>query len=77
MCALLPPFRAEDYPGLYKSIILGEYEDIPKKYSKNLKEFIRICLTVDPQIRPSSSFLLEKPYFAEYELSAESISNDL
>ena len=43
----------------------------------NLKEFIKICLTVDPQIRPSSSFLLEKPYFAEYELSAESISNDL
>lgn len=25
MCTLLPPFRAEDYPGLFKAITLGQY----------------------------------------------------
>jgi hypothetical protein len=37
MCTLFPPFRAEDFPGLYQAITNGTYDEIPKKYTKNLK----------------------------------------
>ena len=37
MCTLLPPFRSEDFPGLFKAVVNGVYEDIPKKYSRQLR----------------------------------------
>lgn len=73
MCTLIPPFRAEDFPGLFQAVISGSYSEIPTKYSPNLKDFISCCLTVDPWKRPSAAFLLEKVYFAELQLSCNEI----
>jgi NIMA (never in mitosis gene a)-related kinase 1/4/5 len=47
MCTLSPPFKATDFPSLFRKVIVGEYEQIPKNYSQELKDFIRECLTVD------------------------------
>jgi serine/threonine protein kinase len=77
MCALLPPFRAQDFPGLYQAVTTGQFEDIPKGYTKSLKDFINLCLKIQPSERPSAAQLLEKTYFAEYELSIEMVNNEL
>jgi NIMA (never in mitosis gene a)-related kinase len=33
MCALVPPFRADDMQGLYKMVIKGKYPRIPDHFS--------------------------------------------
>ena len=33
MCALVPPFRADDMQGLYKKVIKGKYPRIPEHFS--------------------------------------------
>lgn len=58
MCCMMPPFRAEDFPGLFQAVTNGVYQDIPKKYTKNLKEFISLCLRIDPNTRPGAASLL-------------------
>ena len=75
MCTLLPPFRADDFPGLFATVTAGKYDEINKKYTKNLREFIAQCLKSDPLTRPGAASLLEKPYFAQFELSVEGLSN--
>ena len=52
MCTLHPPFRAKDFPGLYRKVIVGNYDPIPSSYSSDLSELIRMCLTVDDEMRP-------------------------
>lgn len=76
MCALLPPFRADDFPGLFAAVTAGKYDEVHKKYSKDLRDFITHCLKCDPLTRPSAASLLEKPYFAQFELSTECLSNE-
>lgn len=58
MCCMLPPFKAYDFPGLFQTVTNGVYEDIPQKYTKNLKELIALCLKVDPNSRPEAASLL-------------------
>lgn len=48
MCTLLPPFRAQDFPGLFHAVTNGTYEDIESGYTKNLKDFIAQCLKICP-----------------------------
>lgn len=76
MCTLLPPFRADDFPSLFKAVSNGKYKEIPKKYTKNLGEFIALCLKTDPSARPSAASLLEKAYFAQFELSVEGLESE-
>ena len=60
MCALKPPFRANDMNGLYKRVLKGSYPPIdPKHYSKALQNVIAKMLCVDPNLRPSSKQILE------------------
>lgn len=60
MCALKPPFRANDMNGLYKRVLKGSYPPIdPKHYSKSLQTVIAKMLCVDPNLRPSSKQILE------------------
>ena len=33
MCALVPPFRADDMQGLYKKVVKGKYPRIPDHFS--------------------------------------------
>ena len=61
MCTLNPPFKANDFPGLYKKVIAGYYDPIPSHYSQDLKDLIRMCLTVDEHMRPSAMYILETP----------------
>jgi hypothetical protein len=49
------PFKASDFPGLYRKITKGEYADISSKYSEKMKTFIQMCLTVDEEMRPSAA----------------------
>jgi NIMA (never in mitosis gene a)-related kinase len=36
MCALKPPFRANDMEGLFKKVQKGQFDRIPARYSKEL-----------------------------------------
>ena len=58
MAALVPPFEAKDLKSLKKNIISGVYKRIPKFYSDELEQFIRMCLKVKPQERSSVNELL-------------------
>ena len=58
MAALVPPFEAKDLRSLKKNIISGVYKRIPKFYSDELEQFIRMCLKVKPQERSSVDELL-------------------
>jgi len=62
MAALRPPFMADNMEGLYKRVLKGIYPKVSTKYSKYLKNLIRMMLQVDPENRPNINSLLE---FAE------------
>ena len=36
-----------------------------KKWSQNMRDFVRICLTKDPKERPSAEELIEHPFLAD------------
>jgi len=61
---------------LFTAVTRGVYEEINKKYTQNLKEFIALCLKVDPTSRPSAATLLEKPYFAEFDIGSSGLIGD-
>jgi len=47
--------------GLYKRVLKGSYQEIPKKYTKDLSDTIMRMLSVEPKLRPSCAQLLELP----------------
>ncbi len=49
MCALVPPFRADDMQGLYKKVIKGKYPRIPDHFSQEMATVIKFMLQVSPQ----------------------------
>ena len=55
MCALKPPFRANDMNGLYKRVLKGAYPPIDRSYSSDLASVLQAMLRVDPNLRPSCS----------------------
>lgn len=56
-----PPFMANDMKGLCQKVIVGNYPDIPSKYSKEMKELIKCMLQINPHARPSCDQLLKMP----------------
>lgn len=56
--ALKPPFRADDMEGLYKRVLKGMYPKIPKHFSKDLSNIIKVMLRVNPSKRPSWAQIL-------------------
>jgi NIMA (never in mitosis gene a)-related kinase len=48
MCALVPPFRADDMNGLYKKVLKGQYPSIPSHFSMELRSVIKSLLQVNP-----------------------------
>jgi NIMA (never in mitosis gene a)-related kinase len=46
MTALKPPFRAQDMNGLFKRVLKGSYQEIPKKYTRDLSDVIMKMLNV-------------------------------
>ena len=61
MACLRVPFEGNSIQELYKKINKGIIARIPKKYSKELSDMIKLCLTKDQKRRPSVSELLEHP----------------
>jgi len=57
MITLKPPFRAEDMPSLFKKVIKGVYQEIPRTYSKDLAQIIRSLLQVSAHQRPDCSII--------------------
>lgn len=53
MCALAPPFRADDMQGLYKKVIKGIYPRLPTIFSQDLSKVIRLLLNTSPNLRPN------------------------
>jgi NIMA (never in mitosis gene a)-related kinase len=53
MCALVPPFRADDMNGLFKRVLKGSYPPIPSHYSMDMRQLIKTLLQVQPQARPN------------------------
>ena len=58
MACLRVPFRGTSIHQLYLNIMKGKYEEIPKIYSNDLKDIIRLILCLDPVKRPSAEELL-------------------
>lgn len=59
MCALKPPFRANDMNGLYKRVLKGQYPPIDKGYSQSLTKVLAAMLRVEPKLRPSCQEILD------------------
>jgi len=53
MCALVPPFRADDMQGLFKRVMKGAPPKIPHVYSHDLANMTTKLLQVNPKNRPS------------------------
>ena len=58
MACLRVPFRGTSIHQLYLNIKRGNYEEIPKIYSNDLKYIIKLILCLDPLKRPSAEDLL-------------------
>ena len=71
MTTLKPPFRAEDMDGLYKKVIKGSYSKIGDNFSKNLGNFIKAMLQVNPANRPTAAQLLKTLGAKATELNIE------
>jgi serine/threonine protein kinase len=76
MCTLNPPFKAKDFPGLFRKVVVGNYSPIPSHYSYELNELIRMCLTVDEDLRPDAIDLLETTILSGMELNLEKFRSD-
>ena len=61
MCALVPPFRADDMNGLFKKVLKGQYPPIPSHYSMDMRMLIKALLQVNPTQRPTTEQALEMP----------------
>ena len=49
---LKPPFQANDMNGLYKKVLKGSFPRIPKQYSNDLWNVVKILLSVNAKDRP-------------------------
>ena len=84
MCALVPPFRADDMQGLYKKVIKGKYPRIPEHFSQEMATVIKFMLQVSPSYRPSCDQILSLPiieslikkFFPDEAQSTQATSED-
>ena len=53
LCALQPPFTANNLVALAKTIKAGAFEPLGDHYSSLLKEVVSMCLRVDGRARPT------------------------
>jgi NIMA (never in mitosis gene a)-related kinase len=84
MCALVPPFRADDMNGLYKRILKGQYPPIPSHYSMEMRSVIKSLVQVNSASRPSCDQILDMPvvirrikkHFPEEESSTRDVDTE-
>ena len=61
LCMREPPFNAKTHFQLVSKIKTGKYPPLPAIYSPDLQDAIRDCLKVNPDERPSTLDLLQRP----------------
>jgi NIMA (never in mitosis gene a)-related kinase 1/4/5 len=61
MCALVPPFRADDMNGLFKRVLKGAYPQIPSNFSMDMRSIIKSLLQVNASQRPNTEQILDMP----------------
>jgi NIMA (never in mitosis gene a)-related kinase len=84
MCALVPPFRADDMQGLYKMVVKGKYPRIPDHFSQEMATVIKFMLQISPSYRPTTDQILALPiveslskkFFPENMKTIEDIEDD-
>ena len=54
MITLKPPFQADDMQGLYKKVLKGKYDRLPKQYSNDLAKMVKSLLQTKASDRPTS-----------------------
>ena len=59
MTSLYLPFSVSSIQQFHRNIIKGKYQEIPNIYSSNLKNMLRIILTLNPLKWPSAQDLLD------------------
>lgn len=59
--SLKPPFRAEDMEGLYRKVIKGEYQPLPRNFSADLQRVIAGLLQVSAGSRLNCNQILAMP----------------
>ena len=59
LCALQPPFTANNLVALAKTIKAGAFEPLGDHYSSLLKEVVSMCLRVDGRARPTVQKLVQ------------------
>lgn len=60
LCALAPPFDAQDQAELTRKIKLGHIPELPRGYSSDLGNLIRSMLDLNPKRRPTTRHLLRE-----------------
>ena len=58
MCALIPPFKADDMQELYKKVLKGSYPQIPTHFSMDLRNLLKAILVPVPADRPTTDQIL-------------------
>ena len=61
------PFEDENVGKLLEKIVSGNYE-MPKNFSKNLKDLIKGILNTNPKKRTTLNEIKAHPWFLEYSL---------
>ncbi|CAC5411498.1 Serine/threonine-protein kinase Nek2,Probable serine/threonine-protein kinase nek3,Serine/threonine-protein kinase Nek1,Serine/threonine-protein kinase Nek8,Serine/threonine-protein kinase Nek3,Serine/threonine-protein kinase Nek4 [Mytilus coruscus] len=66
LCALDPPFDAQNLISLFFKIIKGEFIRIPSRYSDPLNDLVQAMLKRNPDERPSASQILSLPFVKKH-----------
>jgi NIMA (never in mitosis gene a)-related kinase len=56
---LRPPFNADDMEGLFQKVMDGNFDPVPKVYSRELSELVAMMLVDNPEERPSCQDILD------------------
>lgn len=62
LCSLKRPFTARDANQLYAKVMRGNFEPIPARYSKNIKNLVSSMLNPVPSDRLTASEILQLPF---------------
>ena len=61
---------------LFRRVCEGRITPIPGQYSKDLMHMIKLCLQVEPKLRPSCSDMLTKPQLVRNQPSQLALAAD-
>ena len=63
MITLKPPFWADDMQGLYKKVLKGKYDRLPKQYSNDLAKMVKSLLQTKASDRPTCLEIMQMPAY--------------